>query len=335
MKHWQETEAVLDRLLRLAEAGQHAALAVVVHIAGSAYRRAGARLLVEVEGPGLGGVSGGCLEEDVRAVGREALRTGQPRLRRYDTGGDDTRVWGLGLGCNGTVEVFVQPVATEADRALWREVRQRLRGDRPFTLHTVVSGPDAGRVEIAEPGAEATRLHSDGPRQVFTELMEPPPHLLVCGAGEDARPLVSAAAAVGFRVFVADHRRAYATPERFPEARAVLVRRPEDGLDGLPAGPRTHAVVMTHSLAHDREWARRLVASEAPYIGLLGPRDRGDRILADIGAVRGQRVYGPVGLDLGAEGPEQVAVSVVAEVLAVWSRRQPRHLREKEVAVHA
>jgi xanthine/CO dehydrogenase XdhC/CoxF family maturation factor len=92
---------------------------------------------------------------------------------------------------------------------------------------------------------------------------------------------------------------------------------------------------MTHSLAHDREWARQLVASEAPYIGLLGPRDRADRILADIGAERGQRIYGPVGLDLGAEGPEQVAVSVVAELLAVWSRRRPRHLREKEVAVHA
>jgi xanthine/CO dehydrogenase XdhC/CoxF family maturation factor len=334
VKQWQETEALLDRLRHLADAGRAAALAVVVRIEGSVYRRPGAKMLVEDDGTSLGGVSGGCLEEDVRLVGHEVMRSGQARLRRYETGADDTTVWGLGLGCNGTVEVFVQPVATEAQREVWGRVRERLRGDQAFAVRTVVAGPGTGGVEIIDAPEGASRLQASGPGQVFTDVLRPPPHLLVCGAGDDARPLVKAAAGVGFRVLVADHRRAYLTAERFPEARALFLQRPEE-VGALPLGPQTHAVVMTHSLKHDREWARRLVASEAPYVGLLGPRERSDRILADIGVPRGPRLYGPVGLDLGAEGPEQVAVSIVAEVLSVCARRTPGHLREKEMAVHA
>ena len=360
MKQWQELGQVLDRALRLAHAGQPAALAVVTRIRGSAYRRPGARLLIEEGGSALGGVSGGCLEEDVREVGLQVLRTGRSRVLHYETGGDDTKVWGLGLGCDGEVDIVVQPVTPEAARGTWTRVRELLEGDAPFALATVVEdGGGAAVVVAGESGrlaggsadaaidaemeaaaaaalrARRSSLRPVGPRTIFAEVLVPPPHLLVCGAGDDARPLVAAATALGFRVVVADHRSAYLTAERFPQARKLLLIRPGDEAAELPAGRRTYAVVMTHSLKRDAEWLRRLAATDVPYLGVLGPRARTDRIVSEMGASGRERIFGPVGLDLGADGPEQVALSILAEVLAVSSGREPRHLRERAVAVHA
>ena len=283
MKHWQEAERILDRLLGLAAEGRRAALAVVVAIEGSAYRRPGARLLIEEDGAGLGAISGGCLEEDVRLVGREVLRSGTPRLRHYETGSDDSKVWGLGLGCNGTVNVFVQP---GADLATWSRVRDHLRGDTPFTLNTVIDGPGAGEVELLDGagGPRESRVHTRAQR-VFREAFAPPPRLLICGAGDDAIPLAAIRGRVGFRVAVADHRPAYLAAERFPAARALVRRRPEEGVDALALGPDTFAVIMTHSFeARSRMGIARSWRAGVRYLGLLGPRARTER---DPG--RGQR----------------------------------------------
>jgi xanthine/CO dehydrogenase XdhC/CoxF family maturation factor len=331
VKHWQETERILDRLLLAASQGRPSALAVVVRILGSAYRRPGARLLIERDGATLGGVSGGCLEADVRQVALDALSSGECRLLHYETGSDDTKVWGLGLGCNGSVDVFVQPVVTDVARAFWGGVRRRLQGDEPFSLSLVVDGPGAGRAAIAG-DVDGPAL---GPGGLFTEQFVPPPRLVICGAGDDALALSAAATAVGLRVVLVDHRPAFLAGERFPEARARHLLRPDDDLSALRLDRESLAVVMTHSFRHDREWVRRLLASDVPYIGLLGPRARAQRILSEVGGARRERVYGPVGLDLGADGPEQVALSIVAEILAVCASREPRHLREKEEAVHA
>jgi xanthine/CO dehydrogenase XdhC/CoxF family maturation factor len=178
-------------------------------------------------------------------------------------------------------------------------------------------------------------------RRVFIEVLPPPPHLLVCGGGDDARPLVAYAADVGFRVTLLDHRPALLAPEWFPQALRRVVARPEDPDLALPPPARTLAVVKTHSLAHDREWVRRLLAAGLPYIGVLGPRGRTEAILRDVGpgAAAGgpapERVFGPVGLDLGADGPRQVAISIVAELLAFTARREPRHLSARQEAIHA
>ena len=360
MKHWQELGQILDRVLRLGRAGRPAALAVVTRIRGSAYRRPGARLLIEEDGAVVGGVSGGCLEEDVRQVGRGVLRRGLSRVLHYETGADDDRIWGLGLGCEGAVDIAVVPITAEAALGTWARVRELLEEDAPFAITIAVedggrgdvvvvgeSGRRAGRlddpaadVEVDAAAAAALRarrssLQAAGPRTVFTEVLLPPPNLLVCGAGDDARPLTAFAAAVGFRVFVADHRAAYLTAERFPAARKLLPIRPGEPCPDLPVDGRTHAVVMTHSLARDTEWVRRLVATPVPYVGVLGPQARTERIVAALGPGERGRIFGPVGLDLGAEGPEQVALSIVAELLAVWSGREPRHLRERAVSVHA
>ena len=183
--------------------------------------------------------------------------------------------------------------------------------------------------------AGASGVHRLGDIRVFEEIFLPPPRLLICGAGDDAIPLSVCAAAVGFRVLVADHRSAYLTPERFPDARTLHLQRPEEGVPAAFRGEDAFAVVKAHSFRLDREWARALLETEARYIGLLGPRARTQKILAELGCSGRDRVYGPVGLDLGAEGPEQIALSIVAELMAVRSGREARPLRERVESVHA
>jgi xanthine/CO dehydrogenase XdhC/CoxF family maturation factor len=361
MNHWKETAEILSRLAELKAAGRRAALATVVHIVGSGYRRPGAKFLIEDTGNTLGSVSGGCLEADVREVAKAVLETGKPSLRHYSTGADEDVVWGLGLGCNGLVDVFIQsategPLADLADR-----LRELLAEDSPFALLTVLDGEGAGATLVLGPegtvsgslgSAELDRLAAEAARSllpggrsavqtvdgrgIFVEVLPPPPHLVVCGAGDDARPLVAYAADAGFRVTVIDHRPALLAPAWFPQASQRLLGRPDDPGIVLPPAARSLAVVKTHSLSHDREWTRRLLAAGLPYVGLLGPRARAETILREIGTGPGEaeRVFGPVGLDLGADGPRQVALSIVAELLAFIAQREPRHLNERREAIH-
>ena len=361
MKHWKETAEIFGRVARLPEIGKRAALATVIRVEGSSYRRPGARFLVEQDGATLGSISGGCLEADVAENAMAVIREAAPRRLRYDTGADDRSVWGLGLGCSGTVELFVQPVTGRETLEAIERARELLAGDRPFALCTLVGGAtDKGGILVASPdgsfvgstgdsaldralsqavaqsgGQPEAKLQAFGPAEVFTEVMTPPPSLLLFGAGEDARPICAYAADVGFRVSVVDHREELLSAERFPAAARRLSLRPEKGAGALRVGPRTYAVVLSHSFANDREWVRHLLAAGAPHVGLLGPRARTEVILRQIGADGDERVFGLVGLDLGAEGPEQVALSVVAELLAAHSAREPAHLRQKAGAIHA
>ena len=333
MKQWQETSEILERVER---SNEPLALATVVKIEGSSYRRPGAKLLIEDGGPTLGGVSGGCLEADAREVGLAVLRDGRCRLRRYETGADEDPVWGFGLGCDGTVEILVQPLTGDTQRVLSR-VRDLLDGDRPFSVSTVLSGAGAGRIVLVDPDGvrddSTDRLDRDDSARVFTEVYEPPPRLVIFGAGDDAMPLTEFAAHVGFRVTLVDHRPAYLQSERFPQATHLVTRRPEEGVHDIQFGPETYAVVMTHSLANDLEWVGHLLRTDVPYVGLLGPRTRTDWVLEKVGGEGTERVFGPVGLDIGADGPEQIALCIVAELLAVRSAREPGHLRQREEAV--
>jgi len=337
MKHWRETQEIVERVVALAADGRRAAIATVVRIEGSSYRRPGARLLIQDDGVTCGGVSGGCLEADVRDAALRTIQSGTPRLLHYDTGGDDQTVWGLGLGCNGSVDVFVQAVTEAPALEALREMQTRLARKSPFVVSTIVDGSDAGRAIVldARPRDTGSRLTHEGPNLVFTDVFQPPPAVIVCGAGDDARPLVTYASEAGFMVTMVDHRQAFLNPERFPLAQRLICRRPEAGVDELGVDPRTLVIVMTHSFAHDRDWLKWFLATRARYIGLLGPRERALAILVQLDACDDSRVFAPVGLSLGADGPEQISISVVAELLAVLSRQQPCHLREKTEAIHA
>ena len=361
MKHWKETGEIVSRVAHLAADGRRAAVATAVRISGSSYRRPGAKFLVEDDGGTVGGVSGGCLEADVRVVARDVMRTGTPRLLHYETGGDDRTIWGLGLGCNGSVDIFVQSATDPASSETLAAARVLLEEhDTSFAIATVVDAPGGiGRSMLVDPRGVVTgstgdaeidrivrqridasladgrsRLDEIDDRLVFTDVLSVPPRLVVCGAGDDSRPLVAYASDVGFSVTVIDHRPDFLTPARFPSARQLLQLRAGDDISALRVNGRTLVVAKTHSFANDREWVRSFLQAGAPYVGLLGPRARREEILGQIG-VDAPQVFGPIGLDVGADGPEQVAISIVGELLAFHSTRAGGHLREKTETIHA
>ena len=355
MKHWHETAAILDRVYRLGASGVRSAVATVVRISGSAYRRPGAKFLVTEDGATFGGVSGGCLEADVREIALDVLRKRVPRLVHYDTGSDEETLWGLGLGCEGAVDLFVQPAEGASFAAVSAAARDAIAASTPFAICTALQGEDAGRAVVLAGGKVSeganldgaaveraahvletgeSRLESVASGEVFVDVLHPPPALVVFGAGDDAQPLVALAAQAGFDVTVVDHRRAFLTAERFPPPARLVLRRAEDGVEGLGLGRRHYAVVQTHAMQHDRDWLHGLMAQPLAYLGLLGPRARKEHILQKLGAAQPDRFFAPVGLDLGADGPEQVAVSIVAEMLAVNAGREPTHLRDKPGGIH-
>ena len=337
MKHWRETAEIAERVAVLASSGRRAALATVVRIDGSSYRRPGAKLLIEDDGRTIGGVSGGCLEADVRGIALHVIETGTPQLLHYDTGADDHTVWGLGLGCNGSVDIFVQPATVPETLRVLTEIGARLDGTSAFGISTVVEGSSAvGETRVVDDvGAARSRVETIDGRTVFTEILDAPPSLIVCGAGDDARALVAYASDAGFAVTVVDHRHAFLAADRFPSAKRLVHLRPEAAAGALAIDARTLAVVKTHSFVHDRDWLRVFLTTRVSYIGVLGPRARADQMLEEIGERRDPRVFAPVGLSLGADGPEQIAISVVAELLAVLTRQQPGHLRERGQTIHA
>ena len=360
MKHWVETAAILDRLSKLIADGHSAALATVVRISGSAYRRPGAKLLVEEDGAMQGGVSGGCLENDVRATALEVLRAGGSRMLHYDTGSDEETLWGLGLGCEGAVDVYLQRVDAIWFAEIGKRIRELLAAGIPFAPVTIVRGPSEGKTlvfargslcgsagsagldrELAQriaplvDGDGSPALVEVGDHAAFVDVLRPPPRLFIFGAGDDSRPLARSASEAGFEVTIVDHRPAYLTPQRFPPPLRLALRRPSDGVSGvgLTDARANFAVVQTHALAHDRDWLKALQGQPLAYVGLLGPRARKEQVLRALGS-DGVGLFAPVGLDIGADGPEQVAISIVAELLAVNARRSGGHLRAREGGIH-
>jgi len=354
MKQWLETRAVLDFLSAARAAGKRVGLATVVRVRGSAYRHEGAKLAVAEDGSTAGNVSGGCLEQDVREVALQVIRTGKPELRSYCSSADEVAAWDLGVGCEGQVDVYLEPAGPRArERALLDErqpfvacglmpgkgerlivTANRTEGDlESQDLNPRVAGKARELLKTGESG-----IHEIAGRSVFFDVLVPPPQLVVLGAGDDARPLARFAADVGFRVVVVDRRPGYLTVDRFPTA-AVLIHSAGDELDNaLSLDAECYAVVMNHNFADDQAYVRALLKTPVGYVGMLGPRQRTERILRNLaaeGPIDEGRVYGPVGLDIGTDGAEQVALAVVAEILAVRSGRRTRSLRERRAAIHA
>ena len=366
-----EIADVLAAIEDLSAKGERMALATIVAVRGSTYRRPGARLLVPEEGAPIGNISGGCLEGDVADMARVVMREGQARLAGWDLTADDDTVWGLGLGCNGAIEVFIEPAERAAEVA--HTLRVALLEARPIGLVTVLETgsphlvPSGARLVVAPDGpVEGTLGHADvdaeaiaaarellgegrsGKRtfvhevQAFVEVLEPPVPLLICGAGHDVAPVVRTASVLGWRVTVADDRPELLTAERLPGATDfVALAQPSSLADQTEASERTFVVVMTHNFLRDKEYLRALLATPAPYIAMLGPGARTQRILmelqdegVEIADADRDRIHGPAGLDLGAEGPEEIAQAIVAEIVAVRRGREGGFLRHRPGPLH-
>jgi len=324
-------------LQRLGAINTPAALATLVRVDGSSYRRPGARLLITPDGTRTGSISGGCLEEDVAEHARSVLASGRAALVVYDTTTENDLAWGVGLGCHGVVRVLVEKLPMSPD---WTAVLAENLRRRTVTGLAVVW-------DHAPPELLGTYLGDHLPAEldpvaaVFRETIRPPVPLLVCGAGDDARPLVHFAKELGWHVTVADPRPAFATTARFPEADAVTVTRPEDIAAHALSDARAVAVVMTHHYLHDVPFLRALLPLPLAYLGLLGPKRRSEKILADLAAggapatpAQLARLHAPVGLDLGGDTPEAVALAMLSEMQATLTGRGGRPLRERTRPIH-
>ena len=361
---------VLQAIESLSAKGERMALATIVAVRGSTYRRPGARLLVPEDGAPIGNISGGCLEGDVTDMARVVMEEGRARLAGWDLTADDDEVWGLGLGCNGAIEVFIEPADRAAEVA--SALRMALEEERPISVVTVLeSGRDdvasgarivvkpdgssegslgeplvdgaaveAAREQLAAQTSEIRTLPGDV--RAFVEVLDPPLRLLICGAGHDAAPLVRTAADLGWSPVVVDDREGFLTRERYPEAAGfVHVEEPEDAAKVAANDERTFVVVMTHNFLRDKAYVRSFLASPVAYIGMLGPAARSQRILmeladegVDITEADRARMHGPAGLDLGSEGPEEIAGSIVSEIVAVRRGRAGGFLKERPGPIH-
>ena len=362
-------ESSLGPLLPLFErersAGNPLAVGVLVHTAGSTYRKPGALMLIAANGDYAGLLSGGCLEGDLREHARSVIETGEPRIVSYDMRGPEDLLWGLGLGCEGAMQILLLRAGPDRDwqplthlaRALEAHaptaigiVTESARADLPagtialpLRTGTALAASAVGRDSISTnvaPQAQATLggqsvqaaltdsarsghvswVEGDSPSwKLFVLPLALPPRLLLLGAGPDAAPVVDFAARLNWKVTLVDHRPAYAQVSHFPLAERVILARPEDLSGVLDLAGYSAAVVMSHHLPSDLVYLRVLAQTAIPYVGLLGPAVRREKLLADLGPQARElsaRLRAPVGLALGGRTPESIALAIVAEVHA-------------------
>ncbi len=311
------------QIVELFERGDAVALATLIHVEGSSYRRTGARLLIAANGDYVGSISGGCLEAEVIRKAQWMVRNGAT-IQRYSTLFDDTAEIPYGLGCGGTVEVLIEPAKTPECSALIAAMQETLAGKRRRVATRIPSeGQPLQRCILDESGEHVFRSRegmAGAATPFFDEQLDPPQRLILFGAGDDAQPIVSMAALLGWTILVIDGRPQWARRERFPLAERVLAA---SSLDGLAITAEDAVVIMTHSYEQDRAWLAAALPSRPRYMGLLGSRHRSALLIGEACAKLGwsleatcESIFAPVGLDLGGDGADAIALATIAEIQA-------------------
>ena len=370
-----DNKSIVDQILENGNKMNKAAIATVVRVKGSAYKREGAKMLIDESGNTTGLISGGCLEPDVAEAAKQVIENGKPVLRRYDM--DEDLVWGLGLGCPGTVDIYIEKINFDEltlDRSIedfsknpltaWLScVKEEKMGVLATTLDLLRSHSGQKQIFVSEnyqtvgkldnnelhqfvcdfsknllqstnPKSETkTFTLSNGEKvDVFFDVNIPPIELIIFGAGHDAIPLAEFSVRLGFNTTVVDPRSAYLTEARFPGAKRILADAssiPEK----VKVSSKSYVVIMNHHLERDINVLKHILHTDARYIGILGPRSRCQKIfkalqIDDIDQY--DHIFNPVGLDIGSESPQEIALSILAEIIAFRNKRAGGFLRKKK-----
>ena len=375
----KETKDIIDAYELAIKENKQTALATVVHLQGSSYRRPGARMLITEDGMLTGAISGGCLEGDALRKALLAIVEGKNKLVTYDTTDEDDAKIGIQLGCNGIVHILFEPIddrikdnpiailkkafATSANIAL---VTLFSLKEKRFQIGTCFFCEENGTGIATEVLQSCTQIfqqqlktgaiaamqadtdifldseHAGRPWNAFIQIFRPPVSLIIVGAGNDALPMTAMAYLLGWKTTLIDGRNTHATKQRFPSAEKIIVAKPESSLKSINITPATVFVLMTHNYNYDLAILKQLLPMQVCYIGVLGPKSKMQRMyndLANEGIVvtseQKERIYSPVGLDIGAETAEEIAVSVIAEIKATLAGKNAQMLRHKLFPIHS
>src|SRR5512146_2457739 len=356
----KELQSIVDAAAEAERVGAQTILATVVHVEGSTYRRPGAHLLVTEDGRYAGSISGGCLERDLVERARTLAPGDAPSVVTYNTTDDDL-IAGFGSGCRGGVRILVERPgrrrrpgilatvyyvggligAACGERILLPEESDANGDIRDADLRSRVAADARAALAVGRSTSKAYSLVS-GRVHVFFDVIRPPVSLVICGAGRDALPVVRLAREMGWRVTVVGWRPALATREAVPLAHEIVLSASEALSQCVRLEQCDAALVMTHNALQDRALLGQLLSSPVPYIGVLGPRARTHDLLLELqsqGATwtdaQLARLHAPVGLDIGAEEPETIALAVLAEIQAFLAGRPGGRLRDKAGPIHS
>lgn len=354
--------------------GKRTALASVVHVEGSSYRRPGARMLVDDEGNITGAISGGCLEGDALKKALLVIAKQEAKLVTYDTSNETDMSIGIQLGCEGVIQVLFEPINEQLENnpidilrkavqqtssviATYFDLKNKNKHQlgtclffdgQTFEVSQMASGflSDSLSQDIKETyNNQSTQFityqQSTETISAFIEYITAPIQMIVVGAGNDAIPLTKIASILGWNTLVIDGRDAYAKKERFEASCQVMLMKPEELLQKVEITEHTAFVMVTHNYNYDKAILKHLLPLKSPYIGMLGPKKKLNRMLDDlrnegitIADEVMENVYGPTGLDIGAESPDEIALSIIAEIQAVMQRKQGGFLRDKTEVIH-
>jgi len=351
------------------------ALATLVHLNGSSYRRPGARMIVDEEGQLTGAISGGCLEGDALRKAVFCIHTQIPKLVIYDTSDEEDATIGIQLGCSGIIQVLFEPI-DENDPLNPIELLKKAIHKRQNTVLVTLYAPQikkgdtVGTSMLLEDSGEfhnnstfqfvpetlmqdiketlkikkssfKSYILNDHTSNAFLSFISPPISLVIVGAGNDAIPLQSIAETLGWEVTIVDGRHTYAKIERFSSACQIIVSKPEKVLQQIPIDEKTVFVLMTHNYNYDYSILKALLDKNVTYIGALGPKKKLDNMITDLKAENiflNERqkniLYGPVGLELGAETPAEIALSITAEIMSVMHNKKGGSLRNLLTEIH-
>jgi xanthine/CO dehydrogenase XdhC/CoxF family maturation factor len=372
----REIESILNAFDKNSAAGKKCALATVVHVDGSSYRRPGARMLITEDGEFIGSISGGCLEGDTLRKSLLAIHTSKTMLVTYDTSDEDDAKFGMGLGCNGIIQVLIQPLQGSNEFNVIDLLRKALVSRQKVSLVTLFSlknkkdcqhglcflvnenGDYTGEIpllpkelvmkeaeQVIEKQTSSFKKYQINNQEIiaFTEIIVPALSLVIIGGGNDVIPLVKVADILGWQTTVVDGRPMYANKERFVDSSCQVIHsKAENLLQNISIDNRTVFVLMSHNYNYDFSVLRTLLETQVLYVGILGPKKKMIMMIEELekeGIIltSHQRniIHGPVGLNIGAETAEEIAISIAAEIQSVVASSNPESLRNRENTIHS